>query len=250
MKIADALIAPAVEKAGLTLMPTVRSGTENIQAAIINDLRDADLVLADLSALNPNVFLELGIRSALDKPVCLVWDGLDILPFDTATLNAHKYDPRPVYELNQEIDRLSDFIIATLEKSDGRNELWRFFGTASDALPAAELDPSDASLHSKVDRLAEIVERYAEISSPSVDAGLIASLVRELRIELEESGPHGVHGSLVRRRFRRELGASYEVFLQGLPLHKALIEQGLPVRADGSGNFILVHHLSTGDGDE
>jgi nucleoside 2-deoxyribosyltransferase len=63
------MIQPAVELAGLQVSAPKREGTENIQAGIINDLQSADLVLADLSGLNPNVFLELGIRSALDKPV-------------------------------------------------------------------------------------------------------------------------------------------------------------------------------------
>ena len=71
-KIYDALIAPAVVKAGLEPLSPVRVGTENIQAAIIIDLEGADLILVDLSGINPNVFLELGIRSALDRPVCLV----------------------------------------------------------------------------------------------------------------------------------------------------------------------------------
>ena len=40
------LIAPAVKRAGLQPTPPGREGTENIQAAIINDLHDSQLVLA------------------------------------------------------------------------------------------------------------------------------------------------------------------------------------------------------------
>jgi hypothetical protein len=194
IKIYKSLISPAIIAAGLVPRPTSRMGTENIPAAIINDLRDSDLVLADLSVLNPNVFLELGIRSALDRPVCLVWDGLDSLPFDSRTLNTHEYASRPMYELNEEIERMGEFIKATITKSDGRNELWKFFGTASTALPTAELDPTDASFHSKLDRLLELAERASMLDNrvASLEA-LTRPRVREVRevAKLREQAHYG-----------------------------------------------------------
>ena len=85
----------------MTPRPPKRGASENIQAGIINDLSSADLVVADLSVLNPNVFLELGIRSALDLPVSLVWDGHDKLPFDAGTIHTHEYDPNPIFALDR-----------------------------------------------------------------------------------------------------------------------------------------------------
>ncbi|MBS1824727.1 MAG: hypothetical protein JST93_05365 [Acidobacteria bacterium] len=38
-------------------------------AVIINDLIEADLVIADLTEHNPNVLFELGVRMVQDKPV-------------------------------------------------------------------------------------------------------------------------------------------------------------------------------------
>ncbi len=210
-KIYSAVISPAIVGAGMTPLSPSRTGTENIQAAIINDLHDADLVLADLSGLNPNVFLELGMRSALDKPVCLVRDGFDSLPFDSGTLNTHKYDPAPMYELNAEIQKMGDFISATVSKSDGRNELWKFFGSASTSLPKAELDPEDASLHAKVDRLMEIVERQGTRSRRSAPAIVTAATneqidaaVEAVRDALLDAGDEGMHG----RRFGESALAS------------------------------------------
>ena len=43
-----------------------------IQSTIVNDLLEADLVIADLTDHNPNVLFELGVRIAEDKPVVLV----------------------------------------------------------------------------------------------------------------------------------------------------------------------------------
>lgn len=66
------LIAPAGRKAGFTVATANRQGTEVIHSTIINDLLDADLVVADLTEHNPNVLFELGMRMANDKPVALI----------------------------------------------------------------------------------------------------------------------------------------------------------------------------------
>ena len=49
-----------------------RQGSDVIQSTIINDLIEADLVIADLTEHNPNVMFELGVRMAQDKPVVLL----------------------------------------------------------------------------------------------------------------------------------------------------------------------------------
>ena len=50
------------------------------------------MVLCDISSLTANVFFELGIRTALNKPVCVVKDELTTrIPFDTGIINHHTY---------------------------------------------------------------------------------------------------------------------------------------------------------------
>lgn len=66
------LITPAAVEAGFTVETANRDGSDVIQATIINKLLDADLVIADLTDHNPNVFFELGLRMAADKPVALI----------------------------------------------------------------------------------------------------------------------------------------------------------------------------------
>lgn len=68
----NALIVPAVEGAGFTVKTAKRQGSDVIQATIINDLLDADLVLADLTEHNPNVLFELGMRMHADLPIALI----------------------------------------------------------------------------------------------------------------------------------------------------------------------------------
>jgi len=66
------LITPAAKASGFTVRTANRQGSDLIQSTIINDLIDADLVIADLTEHNPNVMFELGVRMAEDKPVVLI----------------------------------------------------------------------------------------------------------------------------------------------------------------------------------
>jgi hypothetical protein len=66
------LITPAAKESGFTVKTANRQGSDLIQSTIVNDLIEADLVIADLTEHNPNVMFELGIRMAQDKPVVLM----------------------------------------------------------------------------------------------------------------------------------------------------------------------------------
>lgn len=66
------LITPAGLDAGFKVETANRQGSDIIQSTIINELLEADLVIADLTDHNPNVLFELGLRMAEDKPVALI----------------------------------------------------------------------------------------------------------------------------------------------------------------------------------
>jgi hypothetical protein len=66
------IITPAAKASEFTVKTANRQGSDLIQSTIINDLMNADLVIADLTEHNPNVMFELGMRMAEDKPVVLI----------------------------------------------------------------------------------------------------------------------------------------------------------------------------------
>lgn len=61
---------------------------------IFNQIAKADFIIADMSKRNPNVFYEVGYAHALDKPVILITDNADDIPFDL------KHRPHIIYDRN------------------------------------------------------------------------------------------------------------------------------------------------------
>jgi hypothetical protein len=62
-----------------------------IDAQMINDLLNAELVIADLSLLNPNVFYEIGIRHMAQKPIIHMQLVSGTTPFDLSLYRAIKF---------------------------------------------------------------------------------------------------------------------------------------------------------------
>lgn len=54
----------------------------NIIGDIVSGIVSSDLIVADLTGANPNVYYELGIAHALNKKVILITQEIDELPFD------------------------------------------------------------------------------------------------------------------------------------------------------------------------
>jgi nucleoside 2-deoxyribosyltransferase len=66
--VSDVLRADAVESIPT---PDVQVG-ESLNARILQSLRSADLVIADLTQTDPNVMYELGVAQALGKPLVVL----------------------------------------------------------------------------------------------------------------------------------------------------------------------------------
>ncbi len=71
-EVLDSLIVPSGVEAGFDIETASRQGSDVIQSTIINDLLEADLVIADLTDHNPNVLFELGMRMHADKPIAII----------------------------------------------------------------------------------------------------------------------------------------------------------------------------------
>lgn len=64
---------------------------QNILKDIIQNIYDADIIITDLTGLNPNVFYELGIAHTLNKKVIIITQDIETLPFDLKSYRAKEY---------------------------------------------------------------------------------------------------------------------------------------------------------------
>ena len=111
------LVVPAVEGAGFTVKTAKRQGSDVIQATIINDLLDADLVLADLTEHNPNVLFELGMRMHANLPIALIRALGTGAIFDVDNmLRVEDYDPNLwPSTVEKDVPRLTSHVIEAWE---------------------------------------------------------------------------------------------------------------------------------------
>lgn len=64
---------------------------QNILKDIVVEIHLADVIIADLTGLNPNVFYELGLAHAMNKKVIIITQDITELPFDIRSYRANQY---------------------------------------------------------------------------------------------------------------------------------------------------------------
>lgn len=86
-------IKPAVEESGFNYK-CFRANLVigNIIKDILDNLNKSDIVIADMTDRNPNVFYELGVRHALRDATVLITQNMDDIPFDLQHYATLKYD--------------------------------------------------------------------------------------------------------------------------------------------------------------
>jgi nucleoside 2-deoxyribosyltransferase len=87
----------AIEEAGFRVVQhrgAARPGAE-LASRILDSIREADVIVADVSRQNANIFYEMGFAHALRKPTILLFDikSGSSLPSDLAGLQYITYDP-------------------------------------------------------------------------------------------------------------------------------------------------------------
>ncbi|SRR5579884_1679353 len=175
------LFRPALVQAGYDVIPPSVSNSQIIQAEIILNLENADLVLCDMSASNPNVFFELGIRVALDRPVALVKDNYTAnIPFDNAPVSCHTYEASIAsWIIKEQIEKLAEFA-----KSAGvqdRNALWKYFGITQRGSSFQPDDPVEAKLDLVLSHLQQLTATTRSIEATS-QRQVPATMLREAQM--------------------------------------------------------------------
>lgn len=116
----DDIIKPALESCGMEAYRVDRDPYVEIAVSVIEErIRDAVLVIAEISMDNPNVWFELGYAMALEKPVIMLCDNTyrnGRLPFDISHRNVLVYRSGSMRDFNDCLEKLKERIAAKLKK--------------------------------------------------------------------------------------------------------------------------------------
>jgi hypothetical protein len=108
----ESVFKPAIEQAGLTAVRADAEifGTGKVIDQIWRGINQADVLVAELTTKNPNVFYELGLAHALHKPVILISSNQDDVPFDLRHIRVILYDQADPFWGQKLIDKVADNI--------------------------------------------------------------------------------------------------------------------------------------------
>ena len=92
-EVLEYIINPICEKYGYSVIRADKMANSGlITKAIIEQIISSDLVIADLTGSNPNVFYELAIRHSYRKPAIQIIKGAVDIPFDVANVRTVSYE--------------------------------------------------------------------------------------------------------------------------------------------------------------
>lgn len=116
----ELIYKPAIEQAGLVPVRADAEifGTGKIIDQIWRGIQDAVILVAELTSKNANVFYELGLAHASEKPVILISANEEDVPFDLRHIRVILYDRTDPFWGQKLIDNIADKITSALERPE------------------------------------------------------------------------------------------------------------------------------------
>ena len=152
----QSIISPAIRSAGYEPKRSDIAGEPgNITHDIVRDLAESEMVIADLTSANPNVFFELGIRHAFRKSGTVhIVDSSHQIPFDVRQYRAIEYSTDLA-----DIPEAADSIAGAIKKRELQPE--RPDNPVHDAIPQLPIDitaTGDEALQLQLQKVQEKME--------------------------------------------------------------------------------------------
>jgi hypothetical protein len=138
-EIYDLFLLETLNSAGFKVLRADDIGnSQNILKDILRGIASSNLIVADLTDSNPNVYYELGLAHALRKPVILFTQDISDIPFD---LRSYRVIPYKTHfaDITQARKQLTEIAVKFLK---GEAE---FGSPVSDFLPSDMQEPAPSS---------------------------------------------------------------------------------------------------------
>src|SRR4051812_34484589 len=185
------ILADAIEAAGFT--PQLVSDADDvgiIQKRIIQNLYENPIVICDVSAKNPNVMFELGLRLAFDKPTVIVKDDKTTYSFDTSPIEHLEY-PRDL-----RFTKIVEFKDSLVEKIKGTHDratkdksyttFLKHFGTFKVAQLDTEVVSQDRLVLEELKYIRELITQLPKRQEVSAFTGRAILCLRGVKKEQAE----------------------------------------------------------------
>ena len=172
---------------------------------IIEHLLEDDLVVADLTGKNPNVFYEVAVRHAARKPIVHLITAGEAIPFDIANMRAIQYaldDPDVLEHAQEELERK----VIAIEDKDGEAALNPITAARDVALLRGSDEPE---LRHAGDILAAVNDLRDDLRAASHRAAPLHQGSRGL--ELVASAPSAIRAERIREGVLRAVHTNSEV---------------------------------------
>jgi len=116
----EKIYKPAIEKTGLKAVRADADifGTGKIMDQVWDGITSAKVLVAELTTRNPNVFYELGLAHALEKPVVLVSSREDDVPFDLQHIRVIYYDMSDPFWGTKLIEKVAENILSAIQNPE------------------------------------------------------------------------------------------------------------------------------------
>lgn len=151
--------------------------SDSITQTIIEQLQTADLVIADISGHNPNVFYEMGYRKCTNKPIIHLKRKGESIPFDVNTVRTFEYDLTDLDNVEEMKERLKQtvetFVFDNLDDTSetGEEQTTKVF---SGILPM---------LYQIQDSITELKEQISKKDTETIQTIMQASLANAAKEE-------------------------------------------------------------------
>jgi hypothetical protein len=150
-QIFEQVLKPAVESAGLDYVCRRSVATRgNIIGAILQDLNDSYVILADLTDRNANVFYELGVRHAIKDRSILISQKKEDIPFDLQAYAYHVYGWKTPQERQALADKIRQLLVE-MDSSPDRpdnpvSDFLKVRRSAETEVEAVTITPAEATV--------------------------------------------------------------------------------------------------------
>lgn len=176
------IIKPSIIAANLRPFRADETKNTNlIQLDILRNVVESTIAVCDMSAKNPNVFYELGMRQAFDLPTVLLRDEVTEAPFDVSGLRYVTYKKDMKHrDVVKAVKELTDALKDTYAKRNDKSEINSLIRLMELASPAklTQVDLSDEARYEKLNEL-HLKEILSSIESLKINQNRMWNEMRE-----------------------------------------------------------------------